>query len=224
MIITLSSQVSSNGHLIGKMIAEKLNLQYIDNELIAQIAHKLHTEEKIVARFDGEFDSEQHEPFLLDWLVSINPENYLRTLRSALFEIVEKDNALIIGRGASFILQGRNPIFHIRIMAPINVRKAIFLAKNEGYTEAEAAKYIKEHEQKRNKFAEHIFNIKNLDDGSLYDLTLNLAHYTPEMAVDVITMAVTTRFKDGAPINSESNTQSLVNLLSKHKKPRGLGF
>ena len=220
MIITLSHQVSSNGHLIGQMVAEKLNLHYYDQELLSLIAHKLHTEENIVSHFDGELSTKNRDHLLLDWALSINPENYLRALKSALNEITAKDNCLIIGRGANFILQGRNPILHIRIMAPINVRTAIFMAEHEDYTSKKAEDYIREHDKKRDRFTEHFFNVKYADDGALYDMTLNLAHYTPEMATDVITMAATTRFKEDAPISSESNIQSLVSLLSKQKKVR----
>ena len=220
MIITLSAQVASNGHLIGQMVAERLKLRYVDEELLSAIAHKLHTDKEIVSKFDGELHTKNAEHFLYDWLLDINPENYLRALRSALNDITAQGDCLIIGRGANFILQGKNPILHIRILAPKNVRTAIFLAEHENYTRRDAEKYILEHDRKRDKFMEHFFNIKYTDDASLYDLTLNLAHYTPEMATDVIVMAATTRFKDGAPISSESNIQSLINLLDRHKKTR----
>jgi len=220
MIITLSHQVSSNGHLIGQMVAEKLNLHYYDQELLSLIAHKLHTEENLVAQFDGELSTKQRDHFLLDWLLSIKPENYLRALKSALNEITAKDNCLIIGRGANFLLQGRNPIMHIRIMAPLNVRTAILMAENEEYSRQQAEKYIHEHDKKRDRFTEHFFNVKYADNGALYDMTLNLAHYTPEMATDVIAMAATTRFKKDAPISSESNIQSLINLLDRQKNKR----
>ena len=95
------------------------------------------------------------------------------------------------------------------------------MAEHEEYNKVMAERYILDHDKKRDRFTEHFFNVKYADDGSLYDLTMNLAHYTPEMATDVIAMAATTRFKEGAPISSESNIQSLVNLLSKQKKRKG---
>lgn len=182
MIITISRQYATNGILIGRQVAEKFGCPVYDRELIEEIARQMQLHPSDLAYLTRAATNPVHS-LLLEWRSSLTPESYSRHLRTALQAIVQQGDAVIVGGGASFALRNAHTL-HVRIVAPIQLRSAIFRAGNE-LTDAEARQIITRRDQERVKFARTVFHA-DIDDPRQYDLVINLQRVLPEVAADMI--------------------------------------
>ncbi len=115
-VITIGRQFGSGGREVGKRLAEELSYNYYDKELIKKISEESGLDIDYV-----ENQSEQHTNQTLPYLVgksfmaytqpidTINIELHIAQ-NTVLKEIAEKENAVIIGRSADYILKEENPL------------------------------------------------------------------------------------------------------------------
>ena len=55
IIITIAREYGSGGHLLGKMLAERLNIKFYDKELISMVANDSHFSPKYIAENEQKF-------------------------------------------------------------------------------------------------------------------------------------------------------------------------
>jgi cytidylate kinase len=131
------------------------------------------------------------QSMLLEWLSSISKETYVRYLKKALTHIAAENNAVIVGRGANFVFGASS--LNVRIVAPQDLRIAIFRAGNE-MTKEEARRTIIARDRDRVNFVRNVFH-SDIDNPQYYDLIVNLAAFTPESAAELIANAAKERCK-----------------------------
>jgi cytidylate kinase len=186
MLITVSRQYSTNGILIACMVAERLNIPLFDHELVDELARQLQVNPVTVDHLYATM-SRPVEALLLEWRSAVSPETYARYLGEAITRIAAKGDAVVLGRGGNFALHGI-PAFRVRIVAPFELRVAIYRAGNE-FTEAQARHDVALHDKERVDFVHRVFH-HSVDDPHNYDLTINLSCITPESATELILHAV----------------------------------
>lgn len=49
MVITISRETGSGGHTVGKMLAERLDYEFYDKELISLVPKEMHLDEGTIA-------------------------------------------------------------------------------------------------------------------------------------------------------------------------------
>ena len=215
MIITISRQAGTNGAAIGRIVAERLGYRIYDDELVDEIARRLHVDPEVACQFD-ETHLNVVDSVLLEWRDSINEDIYGRFLRQALRRIGEEGNAVVIGRGANFVLKCPGCL-HVRLIAPPILRAAITMAIHHE-SEQEATARLRHEDERRKRFI-HAYFHADITDPQSYDLVINLSGLTPEMAADVIIFAAHLREAEQMPALPEATLPHHFEVMARHRKP-----
>jgi cytidylate kinase len=115
-ILTISREIGTEGLEIGKKVAEEMGYEFFDKE---RVLHELKTEgprwEEVVDRLDS------HVPSLwekYDW----HYMGYVALAESHILDCALSGKAVILGRGANFLLENVPYAFRVRVVAPIEAR------------------------------------------------------------------------------------------------------
>ena len=150
-IITISREFGSGGRFIGEEVAKKLGIAYYDKEMIGQIAEQAGLSSEYV-RETAELSPKK------GWFAyafsgrditgkSVEDMVY-EAQRKVIMEIAEKENCVIIGRNADFILKDRKDVLNVFIHGsiPEKVRRICSLYN---VTEVDAIKMINDIDKRR---------------------------------------------------------------------------
>lgn len=218
MIITLSRQYATNGVLIARSVAEQLKIPVYERELLNEVARLMQIDPVSVDRV-FEQKTSFVESLVSEWLSSMSPESYLRYLRRALNAIYHRGDAVVVGRGGNLVL-AEPDCLHIRIVAPMELRVAIFQVGND-LPEAEIKRIISQRDQARAQYIKNVFH-QQIDDPHNYDLTINLQAMTPEHAVEHIVLAAKARKDQQLSSDEEATMPHHLRMMIKarhHVRP-----
>jgi cytidylate kinase len=183
-VITISREPGCNSGTIATMLAKELGLDVFGIELVNLIAQNAHLSNRLVATLD-----EKSQTVLEDWLAGsvydaqFLPENYLLNLRKVVYAIAVHGNAVILGRGSSFLLP-TNERLALRFIAPIESEvKNVMQKKN--LPEQKAREYVTEITQQRKLFIKNNFHV-DVANAANYDLSINTASIQKETIISVI--------------------------------------
>lgn len=190
-VITISRLPGSGANTLAKQLSEHLNMDIFDNEIVAEVAKSAHVRESVIATLD-----EQDRSILDDWIGALEkkrhlwPDEYLPHLSKVVGAIAAHGHAIIVGRGAAYILP-QEICLRLLIVAPMDIRVSNVMHAY-GVTKEEAEKQIVSTEKDRRAFIKNYFHA-DLTDPVNYDLTLNTAHYSVDAAVSIVREAFNSR-------------------------------
>jgi cytidylate kinase len=170
-MITLSREPGSGGDLVARGISEHLNLDLFHQKVIHEMARSAKVSHQLVQSLD-----EKALNVLEDSIASVIlrrhlwPDEYLKHLLRVISTIGNHGNAVIIGRGANFILPRKN-IFRIRVIAAPQFR-AQKVAETFDISLDEAKRRILKTESDRKAFVRKYFH-EDIADPANYDVVLN---------------------------------------------------
>lgn len=183
-VITVSREPGSGGNLVARGISEKLGLDLFNQEVI----HEMAKSAKVSARFVQTLD-EKAMTVLDEWIASLVdnrhlwPDQYLQHLMKVIGTIGEHGSAVMVGRGANFIVPPEKRM-RVRIVAPMDFR--VKSVAEEFKVSAGAAKRRIVHtEADRRAFIRKYFNAA-IDDPLNYDLMINTGTIGIELAVESV--------------------------------------
>jgi len=187
-VISISREPGSGGRILAQNIAEKHALDLFHQEVI----HEMAASAKVSKIFMQTLD-EKGLSVLEHWIAStvhqrqMWPDQYLQHLMKVIGTIGKHGNAVIIGRGANFILppEGR---FRARVVAPRKVRIAN-VAREHGVSRDEAKRRITRTESDRRAFIRKYFNA-DIADPANYDLIVNTETIDIDRAAATVGRAV----------------------------------
>jgi cytidylate kinase len=105
-------------------------------------------------------------------------------LKAAVRAAYEKDNVVIVGRGAQVILRDMEDAFHVRVIAPMQHRmNRLELYEHLSYNDAWTL--AQERDKANLEYMQRFFN-ENPDNPLLYDMVINTAKFTVDAAAQVI--------------------------------------
>ncbi len=113
--------------------------------------------------------------------------DYLRTLASVLGSIAMHGHAIIIGRGANYLLDPERGLC-VRITALLDARIES-IARERGVDLVAAEKLVHLTDEDRAAFVQHHFH-RDIADPLAYDLVINTGRLGIDPAVDLITRAL----------------------------------
>lgn len=183
-VITICREPGSGGKIVAQRIAEKLGLDLFDREIIHKMVECSHRSKKLIETLD-----ERALSVLQDWISTLIfekhlwPDQYLKHLMKVIGTIGNHGHAVILGRGANFILPPNDKL-SIRIVAPFEMR-AHNVACDFNVPETEASRRILKTESERRAFIRKYFHA-NISDPLNYDLVLNRAKLNLEDTVDAV--------------------------------------
>lgn len=213
-IITISREYGAGGLRVGRRVAERLGLDFLDSVLIEEAARRLRIPEEAVRRWD-----ERREGLVLRVLRAMrtahpeyasgsawseeeegtaDPERIGRATREIIEELGRAGNAVIVGRGAAFILPAGSEVHHFRIVAPRALRVRWLL---QGGSSAEGVeRELDRVDRERLASVRHRFGVDARDAGH-YCLVINTGCVPPEAAAELVIEIASHKSPDvqGAP-------------------------
>jgi cytidylate kinase len=186
--ITISREPGSGGRIMAKKLAGKLGFEVFHQEVLLEIARRADVSEKLLATLD-----EKGLTVLEDCISSLVydrhlwPDEYLKHLMKVIGAIGEHGRAIIVGRGANFVIPPENR-FRLRIVSPQNVRIAN-VARTFDVTAEDAKRRIIRTESDRRAFVRKYFNA-DIADPVNYDFVINTGALEIDKAVDAVIAAL----------------------------------
>ena len=183
-IITISSEAGSGGRPIAKQLAKIIGFDLFDRLLINTIAESADVNAKVVESVEkSRLVGIENFVDMLMHNENMEPSHYLHHLVPIVTVIAEHGHAVIVGRGANFIIN-REKKLSIRITA--SMEKRILNITNWFDVSADEAKQrIVNRENRRAAFMKRSFNA-NIADSVNYDLVINSDNLSDAKIVNII--------------------------------------
>lgn len=187
-VLTLSREPGSEGNLIAEALAEALGFDIFSQEIVQEMARNAHVNSRIVETLD-----ERGLNVLEEWISHVIvdkhlwPDEYLKHLMKVVGTICKHGKAIIVGRGANFILPPKK-IFRIRVVAPLKMRIYNY-SKRFGMPETQAKTQILKLESERRAFVRKYF-YSDIADPNNYDILINTENIEIERAVNIVRSAI----------------------------------
>ncbi len=190
-VITISRQPGSGGNIVAERVAEILGYDLFHQKVIHEMAQSSKVSRQLLETLD-----EKGLNILEDWIASLVdeqhlwPDQYLQHLMKVIGTIGKHGAAVIVGRGANFILPPAQR-FSVRIVAPQPVR-IDNVARTFGVTPKEAKRRIIRTESDRKAFIRKYF-YADIGDPLNYDLVLNTGSLSTDQAAEAVCGLVRSR-------------------------------
>jgi cytidylate kinase len=208
-LVTIRGPLGSGSPEIGRAVADRLHVDYIDREIIAEVAARLNRQEqevtakemppcslfgRIAKALEHGYSSEigfegAYMPF---WQIPLDDARYLNTLKSVLGELARKHSLVIQGRGSQFILRDYPHALHVLVTAPMEVRVKRVMA-NRNLDHELAKREIVSFDSGSREFIKRYFKAE-VWDPVYYDVVVNTEHLASQAAASIIIDALS--FKD----------------------------
>ena len=193
LVITIARGFGSGGRTIGKILAQRLNCNYYDNDLIKlaseesgiNIALFGKADEKVKAnlfkKYNRSYGSKIISPDSTEFISDDNLFNYQAKI---IKDLANKSSCVIIGRCADYILKDTPGVARIFVYAdkPACMERVTELY---GMLPDEAEKKIASIDKARAGYYKY-YTGKEWNDVSNFDLCLNTSGISFEKAVDII--------------------------------------
>lgn len=185
-VITVSSEPGSDGSVIAQKIADRLGLDFFNREMVREIAESVDIAPDVIERIEKERMS-GIEDFLSSLVRDryLWPGMYLDHLKKVVETIGRLGGAVIVGRGANFILATEEKL-SLRVVAPFDLRVRN-IAHRFDVSIKEAKQRVVNREKKRRAFIKKSFQ-KDVSDPLHYDFVINTGRRSVQDAVDAVTL------------------------------------
>jgi cytidylate kinase len=194
---------------IGKLAAALLKVDYVDREIIAEVAAAINRSDiEIMAKERpstnlleriGEALAQSAirrgvaSAYLSTSAMPLDDKRYLKGLTSVIRELAKTQRIVIRGRGSQFILKDYPRALHVFVIAPLKMRVTRVMTDLK-LDEKEAKKEIVNSDSSRREFTRSYFHAE-LEDPVLYDLVINTKNLNFKAAASIIANAL--RNKEG---------------------------
>lgn len=195
--VAISRQFGSGGAWIGRAVAQRLNFQYADREILAEAAARLRMPTEDLEALDEHAASvwsrigqlfalgSPDTPFIPPTLPVVSESELFAVERQVMESIAAHGNAVIVGRGAAHVLDGERRVIRVFLHAPFAARVTLAI-QEYGFTDADAAAVVVgDSDRARAQFVRSITK-RDWCDATLYDVSLNTAALGLERTVEVI--------------------------------------
>jgi|WetSurMetagenome_2_1015567.scaffolds.fasta_scaffold15666_4 cytidylate kinase len=186
-IITISRETGAGGSEIARRLADELKMDLIGGQIIERVAKNAKMSTKVVETLDEKAVS-RVDSMINSLFVSrhLSPDSYLRHLTWVIGAIGEHGNAIVVGRGANFVLP-KEITFRVRFVAPKEFRVQHFMT-SRGMTKEEAMKYVEKRDKDRMGYIRNYFKA-DASDPSHYDIIINTEMTGIEGAAKIVVNA-----------------------------------
>ena len=185
-VVTISRGMGSGALIIARKLAQDLGWSLWDKELLDAMAQNADVSKRVVEAFDERTISEL-ELFARSALGDHEMGGFLyhKHLAKAVAAVAKLGNAIILGRGANFLLP---KALNVRIDASLD-RRVQNMIDFENTTREAAEHKIRESDHGRREFLIHMFG-KERAEHARYDITLWMDEFAADDAVEILKTAI----------------------------------
>ena len=208
-VVTIRGQLGSGAPEVARQVADRLQADYVDREIIAEVAARLQRKEEevkakempptgLVGRIaealerNFAFGDALTGAYLSLVEIPLGDTRYLQALESVIRELARKQPLVILGRGSQFILKDYPGVLHVLVVAPLEVRVNRLMEERKLNQET-ANLEIERFDKNLRRFIKRYFKA-DLEDPVYYDLVLNTERLTFQAATSIVVNALS--FKD----------------------------
>ena len=182
-IVTVSHEMGSGGPEIGAVLAERLGYRYVDQDMISQAARQYGVGEEKLTQVD------ETKPSFVERF-DVETRRYITVLQSALLDVAEQDNAVLMGRGGQVLLRGIPHVLRVRVMAPFDLRVKRVIKKMAGQMGETvdvrtASEMIRRNDHEKFGRMRYLYDV-DWSDPALYDLVVNTEKTSNDAGVELI--------------------------------------
>jgi cytidylate kinase len=190
--VALSRPLGAGAADLGRGVANQLGFPFFNREIVEQIAHQTGYQEQMIAGVDEQIRS-AIDRFVTDGFArkKFTESSYMRQLVRIMAALGERGGAVIMGRGAQFILRPERTL-RVLVVAPLADRVER-LRKRESISSSEAEELVHRSDASRDEFLKHHFHREPNDPGD-YDLCINTGDFTLEAGANLVVAAYHERF------------------------------
>ena len=192
VVITIGRELGSGGRKVAKEVAEKLNYDYYDKEIITNAAKESGIDENLFSQVDeADLDSFWFE-FSADAYKQSDKEMSFREMTAAdkLFmiqsdtirNVASKGGCVIVGRCATYILKDKSKKVFICANEKDRIER---IKRSYNVSEKEAKDIMVESDKKRENYHSYYTN-QDWKDKNNYDLYINTSEVGIDKAVDMV--------------------------------------
>lgn len=180
-IITISRGSMSGGRAVAERLADLLGYPSLAREILSVAAAELGASEKVL---QTKFET---TPGL--WArLSHEREKYVLAVRTALLEACVQGCLVYHGLAGQFLLRGLAGVLRVRLIAPLETRIQMLMEAHHRMGRRTAEDFIRSVDAERRRWVKLTYG-EDVEDPSLYDLTVNLRTLSPASACATIAEA-----------------------------------
>lgn len=190
-VITIGREFCTGGAETAKKLAEKLQFEYLDKELIDETAELLSISKELVIKRDekpeGYFDIptlwylDEDEP-----TISLSDAAKVADAQSSIIrKYADKGSCVIVGRCADYVLKDRPNLLRVFFHSDMDKRIERAMKLYE-ISEAKAERMIRKTDKQRATYYNRNTRKRKWGSPNCYDLYLNLGSLGVDGAIDVI--------------------------------------
>jgi cytidylate kinase len=212
-VITIGRQFGAGGASVGRMLATRLKIDFLDSQIIDEVAHRLELPKEeveaedeqpgsLLARLLVALGSASTEPLIPAESAAWTPPNAAPTFdtRKAVLQITQHvieqagrvGNVVIVGRGGAYILSKHPDALHIFLRASEAVRVKAIKARFDIASDEEARKRLKQTDENWTAYIRQVYG-HDRDHPAHYDMVLDTGRLGYEGAVEVVVAALQSR-------------------------------
>ncbi len=192
-VITIARGFGSGGRTIGKLLAQKLDLDYYNDDLIKLASEESGINLELFGKADERVKTNLFKKYKRsygEWTIPpdsdmfVSDDNLFNYQAKIIRQLADKGNCVIIGRCADYILKDREGVARILVYAdePTCISRVTELY---GMKKNEAIKKIETLDKARANYYKY-YTGREWSDVDNYDLCLNTSGISFEKAVDII--------------------------------------
>lgn len=199
-VITINRELGSGGRTVGRLLAEKLGVEFFDKAHVRAIEEKFNLTIDEIERLKGKKESWwtdfkrvgsighglSYTPYerWKDGPQEPTTENVYKAEKEILLGIAEEESCVIAGRLGFSIFKNHPNHFNILIQASMPYRLERVMRK-QGLSEADAKKVIEKVDKMREEYVKKFSGTSRYDTRN-YNLVISMDGKTEEEVVDII--------------------------------------
>jgi cytidylate kinase len=180
-IITISRGTLSGGRATAECLARALNYPCVGREILQEAAKKLGASEEDLS---GKLEATPSR-----WArLTQERKTYLLAVQTALAEHCTTGEVVYHGLAGQFLLRELPGVLAVRLIAPLEMRMRALMDSHHRMTHKAAEEFIQDVDEDRRRWVKLMYRA-DVEDPSLYDLTINLQSISLETACEIIAEA-----------------------------------
>jgi cytidylate kinase len=199
--VTIAATYGAGGSVIGPAVAKRLGLPFVDRAIPSAVVKKIH--EPLTTALADDSARRSDVGRLLNSVlcytglfagVPLNDEHLgvatdVAETEAAIRRLADAGGAVILGRAAVFVLEGRPDVFHVRLDGDPQARTRAAM-EHDGLDFATASRNRHEIDQARRAYVSHFYPRAGAwEDPRHYHMVLDSTAVSLEACVDIITRA-----------------------------------
>jgi CMP/dCMP kinase len=203
-VVTISRQIGAGGAYVGQGLARRLAFRYVDRELLQQAAVLLGREEGDLEALEERAASmwdrmasilsigAPEAPFVPPPLPALGEDELFEVESQVMREIASRENAVLVGRGGSWVLRDHPRVLRVFLHASEECRARRVLESYRLASLDAARQVVKRSDQQRGRFVQALLGQPWMSPGS-YDVCVNTTTIDLDGTVEMLARLVDVR-------------------------------